>query len=189
MNRRHIWRGLGAAMLAKPFDAYARSGDPPFFRGYHGPFVQVEPRVDVSAVKLRRLDGVEKSLSSYRGKAMLVSFWASWCPPCRRELPILAGLQARSAQDRFVILPVSVDSDPAKANAFIQRLRLTRFESFIDQTGILASGPNSTMPAPFKLYGMPISYIIAHDGRLAGYVVGEAQWDSDAALALLRSYA
>jgi thiol-disulfide isomerase/thioredoxin len=187
-NRRHLCAGLGAAMLAAPYKLQAQSADPAFFRGYRSQFIQMEPRTDVSGLKLQRLDGGERGLSTYRGKALLISFWASWCPPCRRELPVLARLQAGSAQERFAILPVSVDHDPTKARTFVQNLHLTKFDSFMDPNSLIASGPNSASQAPFRLYGMPISYIVASDGRVAGYLTGEADWGSDAALALLRSY-
>ena len=75
------------------------------------------------------------------------------------------------------------------AAAYIQRLRLTGFTSFIDTEGEVASGPKSTVATPFPLYGMPMSYVIDAKGRNGGYLTGEADWSAPEALALLRFYA
>jgi len=127
--------------------------------------------------------------AAYRGKAVLLAFWASWCPPCRRELPILHRLQKQAKSEPFVIVPVSLDRDAATAAAYLQRLRLDRFTTFIDTEGEVASGPKSKVPTPFPLYGMPMSYVIDARGRSGGYLTGEADWSAQDALALLRFYA
>ncbi|MFJ5369495.1 TlpA disulfide reductase family protein [Bosea sp. CER48] len=135
------------------------------------------------------LGGRSRPLSAYRGKAVLLNFWASWCPPCRRELPILQRLQARAGREPFVVLPVSLDKSPATVKAYLQRLGLSELSTFIDTDGSVASGPKSTKPTPFALYGMPMTYILDREARSVGYLVGEADWNSPAGLELLRFYA
>ena len=138
---------------------------------------------------LTDLAGRRKPLSAYRGKAVLLNFWASWCPPCRRELPILRRLQARAAREPFVVLPVSLDKSAATVTAYLKRLGLADLSTFIDAEGVVASGPKSAEPTPFPLYGMPMTYVLDREARSVGYLVGEADWDSPAGLELLRFYA
>ena len=118
-------------------------------------------------VVLRDLTGARRTLASYRGKAVLLAFWASWCPPCRRELPILHRLQTQAKSEPFVVVPVSLDRDAATASAYLRRLGLDGFASFIDTEGEVASGPKSTVATPFPLYGMPMSYVIDAAGAAA----------------------
>ena len=138
---------------------------------------------------LTDLAGRRKPLSAYRGKAVLLNFWASWCPPCRRELPILRRLQARAAREPFVVLPVSLDKSAATVTAYLKRLGLADLSTFIDAEGVVASGPKSAEPTPFPLYGMPMTYVLDREARSVGYLVGQADWDSPAGLELLRFYA
>ena len=73
----------------------------------------------------------------------LVNFWASWCPPCRRELPILRRLQAKAAREPFVVSPVSLDKSVATVRTYLDRLGLADLATFIDAEGVVASGPKS----------------------------------------------
>ena len=88
-----------------------------------------------------------------------------------------------------MVVPVSLDRDAATAVAYLRRLRLNEFSSFLDTGGEVASGPKSKVATPFPLYGMPISYVIDARGRSGGYLTGEADWSAPDALALLRFYA
>lgn len=162
---------------------------PPPFSTPHAQFTVLDPREETGEVSLRDLEGRRRPLSSYRGKAVLLAFWASWCPPCRRELPILQRLQTQAKNEPFVVVPVSLDRDAATAVAYLRRLRLDGFSSFIDTEGEVASGPKSKVATPFPLYGMPMSYVIDARGRSGGYLTGEADWSGPNALALLRFYA
>jgi thiol-disulfide isomerase/thioredoxin len=173
--------GLSPAEAADPY--------PPPFSTPHAQFTVLDPREETGQILLRDLEGRRRPLSSYRGKAVLLAFWASWCPPCRRELPILQRLQTQARNEPFVVVPVSLDRDAATAVAYLRRLRLNEFSSFLDTGGEVASGPKSKVATPFPLYGMPMSYVIDAKGRSGGYLTGEADWSASDALALLRFYA
>jgi thiol-disulfide isomerase/thioredoxin len=184
-TRRALLRqGAAFALLA----GAAEAREAPLFRTAQGQFVFVEPRADVSAVQLGGLGGPGRAIASWRGKALLVAFWASWCPPCRRELPILAGLQAEARHEAFDIAPVALDHDPAQARRFLAALGLQRLASFEDSAGTVASGPGSERLTPFRLYGMPIAYLVDRESRLVGYLAGEADWASPPGRALLRHF-
>lgn len=189
LDRRQMC-GLAAGLvlpLAAPA-ALSQSRRPPPFRTTQAQFTELSPRPDVSETVLTRADGRAVTIRAYRGKALLLPFWASWCPPCRRELPIFERLQALARRERFSVLPLALDSNPATALGFIQKLGLARLDTFVDPEGTVASGPQSLRQAPFAIYGMPMAYIIDRQGRNAGYLVGEAPWDSGPALDLLRHY-
>lgn len=168
--------------------ALAQSTRPPVFRTKQAQYTEFSPRPDVSGTVLTRADGRMTTIGAYRGKAILLPLWASWCPPCRRELPVFEQLQALARRERFSVLPLALDTNPATAVSFIQKLGLARLLTFVDPEGTVASGPQSLRQAPFAIYGMPMAYIIDRQGRNAGYLVGEAQWDSGPALDLLRYY-
>lgn len=191
VTRRTLMLGSAAGALGVllPGRAVAAEPYPPSFSTPHAQFTVLDPREETGEVSLRDLEGRRRPLSSYRGKAVLLAFWASWCPPCRRELPILQRLQTQAKNEPFVVVPVSLDRDAATAVAYLRRLRLDGFSSFIDTEGEVASGPKSKVATPFPLYGMPMSYVIDARGRSGGYLTGEADWSAPDALALLRFYA
>jgi thiol-disulfide isomerase/thioredoxin len=183
-------RGALALALLSPLAATpAAAARPPLFSGPSSQFIQIDPPEPAGRLVLTDLAGRRKPLSAYRGKAVLLNFWASWCPPCRRELPILRRLQARAAREPFVVLPVSLDKSAATVTAYLKRLGLADLSTFIDAEGVVASGPKSAEPTPFPLYGMPMTYVLDREARSVGYLVGEADWDSPAGLELLRFYA
>lgn len=166
----------------------AAARQPPRFAGPSSQFVQIDPPEEAGSLVLTDLSGKTRPLSIYRGKAVLLNFWASWCPPCRRELPILRRLQARATREPFVVVPVSLDKSVATVKAYLDRLGLADLTTFIDAEGAVASGPKSAKPTPFPLYGMPMTYMLDREARSVGYLVGEADWTSPEGLELLRFY-
>jgi thiol-disulfide isomerase/thioredoxin len=187
-ERRAFLLGLaGAALVARPHRPLAREAGPPPFYSAQSQFVMIEPRESVAQVVLRRPDGGTRPLASYAGKALLLNFWASWCAACRRELPMLERLQARVAAEPFRIAALSIDRDVSRANTFMAAMRLTRLEAFVDPSADVASADPS-QAAPFRIYGLPISYVVDRHSRVAGYLIGEGDWASEAGLALLRYF-
>ena len=182
ISRRDTLGVLSIAALATT--SAAGASDAPRLTTERSQFVELRPRKDVTTVRLDRRDGSGRRLASYRGKAVLVAFWASWCPPCRAELPILAHLQARSRAESFEIAPVSVDVSSDAAVKFMGSLGLESFTTFHDPRGQLRSEPNPVFP----LFGMPMAYVVDQDGSVAGYLRGAADWSAPEALDLLRHY-
>ena len=121
-------------------------------------------------------------LDSYRGKTVLLNFWATWCAPCVKELPALDRLNAEMASDRFEVLLVSIDRGGARV-----------FEPFLEKLGIRnlasAADPKAALLRSFKAPGLPTSFLIAADGTIKGRLVGDAAWDSAAAKDLINYYA
>jgi len=101
------------------------------------------------------LDGGRVTLADHRGKVVYVDFWASWCGPCAQSLPALDALRREFPADEFQVIAVNVDSDAAKAKAFLAR-RPVGFPSALD--------PKGAIPERFGLETMPTSYLIDRRG-------------------------
>jgi len=199
MSRRQAQRGLGATLLSAlgstlaPF-ASATSGTtpqdgPPVFRGSHG-FVALAPARQAPAVPMRRLDGAVTNLGKFRGRAVLLNFWASWCAPCVAELPRLERLAAAVAGEPAEVAAVSMDREGAAVVApFVQKLGLRRLIPYLDPTERIGFfNVDNQNGAAFALYRMPISYLADAAGTIRGYVPGAALWDTDGAKRLLRHF-
>jgi thiol-disulfide isomerase/thioredoxin len=122
-------------------------------------------------------DGKTLSLRDFAGKLVLVNLWATWCEPCRREMPSLERLQTRLG-DKITILAISEDRGGSKAVApFIAKLGLKVVKTYLD--------PESAVGRAFKVDGLPTSFLIDRQGRVLGRVEGEAEWDSPKMLAII----
>lgn len=116
-------------------------------------------RVDFAApdLSLHDLKGRNVSLGDFRGSVVLVNNWATWCPPCRAEMPILQDYFDEHVELRFSILAVAAGEPPATVAAFVDQYRLT-FPVLID--------PTNRSIAAFKNPSLPSSYLIDREGRV-----------------------
>jgi peroxiredoxin len=105
---------------------------------------------------LRDLEGKEWKLSGLRGKVVLVNFWATWCPPCRKEMPDLGALYARFREKGFVVLAIS-DEEADKVAPFVKEHDV-RYPVLLD--------PGSKVSTLFGAEGIPKSYLYGRDGKL-----------------------
>jgi len=107
--------------------------------------------------------GAAVSLQQYRGRVVLIDFWASWCGSCWRALPLLAELQSRYRDRGLVVLAVTVDEDPAVAREFATRKQLS-FTILDDHTGSIADR--------YDVHAMPHSFLVDADGRIVAEFEG-----------------
>ena len=125
------------------------------------------PDVDGRPVRLREL----------RGKLVLLNFWATWCPPCRLEMPSMERLYQTFKQTEFAMLAVSIDRQGVEAvKPFMEELQLT-FPALLDQ--------QSEVARQYGLRGLPTTYLIDPEGRLIGAAVGGRDWERSEAKALV----
>lgn len=125
--------------------------------------------------------GETHDLGRYKGKVVVLNFWATWCAPCVREMPSLDRLQAALGPEGLVVLPLSLDG-PTKPRVepFYQAQKLAHLPILFDDKS-----------ATFGRFGvgvLPTTIVIGRDGKEMGRLEGPAEWDAPEALALLRHY-
>lgn len=154
--------GLAALLLALPVSA---ANLPPLSHG----FTHQAP-TPAPALRLRDLDGKLHELAKLRGKVVLVNFWATWCPPCRREMPSMERLSKALAKEPFVVLAVDVGESIDTIEAFTSQLDVG--PSF----PILLDADSRAMSA-WKVGGLPTTFLVDKKGRLVASAIGGREFD------------
>jgi thiol-disulfide isomerase/thioredoxin len=125
-------------------------------------------------------DGKPLKLSDWKGRVVLVNLWATWCVPCRKEMPDLAKLQKELGTDQFEVVAISVDRKGAEASA-----------AFLKETGAdnlkLYVEPSTRIVTEFQSPGLPATILIDRQGREIGRLLGPAHWASPEAIALIKA--
>lgn len=127
--------------------------------------------------------GRPAKLSDFRGKVVILNFWASWCPPCVEETPALNRLQQHVAARNGVVLGVSADSDPAAYERFLKKQSVA-FPTWRDPN---SSDNKSPIALEYGTSMIPETYVIDRKGKIARKVAGPQQWDSPEMLAYFDS--
>ncbi|WP_370199220.1 TlpA family protein disulfide reductase [Roseibium sp.] len=172
LNRRDLLAG-SAAMALLPGTVFAAGND--FFRlGLAEPAFEIEPKLD-----LPDLDGTVHTLADYSGKILLVSFWATWCPPCRKEMPGLARLNRELGPEGFAVLAVNVGDRQDRIEGFLDE---------IDHDGLtVLMDTDKAMPSTWFLRGLPVTYVLDGTGKVTLAAIGDRVWDSVEMISALRS--
>ncbi len=127
-------------------------------------------------------DGKPKKLSDWRGHTVLVNLWATWCVPCRKEMPALDRLQAKLGGKDFQVIAINIDTrDPEKPKNFLKDNRLTQLSYFNDEKAKVFQD----LKAIGRALGMPTSVLVDGQGCEIGTIAGPAEWDSDDAVKLI----
>lgn len=134
-----------------------------------------EPLADVNFVDG---SGAPKTLKDFRGKTVLLNLWATWCAPCREEMPSLDRLQQAMGSDKFEVVALAVD-----------RTGLEAARKFLDGIGVkslaLYADPTTRSGSALRAIGMPTTILIDAEGREIGRLPGPATWDSEDAKRLV----
>ncbi len=129
-------------------------------------------------------DGKPKKLSDFRGKTVLVNLWATWCVPCRREMPALDALQAKMSGPNFDVVAINIDTrDPEKPKNFLKDAKLTRLSYYNDEKAKVFQDLKSIGRA----LGMPTSVLVDPQGCEIATIAGPAEWASDDAVRLIQA--
>jgi len=129
-------------------------------------------------------EGKPKKLSDFRGKTLLVNLWATWCVPCRKEMPALDQLQAKLGGPNFQVVAINIDTrDPEKPKNFLKEADLTRLGYFNDQKAKVFQD----LKAIGRALGMPTSVLVDPQGCEIATIAGPAEWASDDAIKLIRA--
>jgi thiol-disulfide isomerase/thioredoxin len=127
-------------------------------------------------------DGRPKKLSDWRGRTVLVNLWATWCVPCRKEMPALESLQTRLGGPNFEVVAINIDTrDPEKPKNFLNDAHLTRLGYYSDQNAKVFQ----ELKAIGRALGMPTSVLVDGHGCEIATISGPADWGSDDALKLI----
>jgi thiol-disulfide isomerase/thioredoxin len=186
LTRRAALAGLLAA-TATPARAQNR---PPRFETLQRQFTLVSPVRTLPSLRVQALEGKPLDLAALAGNVTLVNFWATWCPACVNELPILERLHFGNHGVRVVAISVDREGGRDRVARYLKKLNVRKLPVYLDPGGAVAyADRDNARGAPFALYGMPISYVLDRAGRVSGYLAGEADWTSPEALNLLRYYA
>lgn len=133
----------------------------------------------VPELSFQNADGQPRTLGDFAGKVVLLNIWATWCAPCRKEMPTLDRLQAELGGPDFEVVALSVDR---KGSEVVRK--------FFDEIGIkhLALNIDTSSKAMFALgaVGLPLTLLIDREGREVGRVIGPAEWDSPEVVAFIR---
>ena len=128
--------------------------------------------------KLSDLDGNEVSLSNYQGKVIMLNFWATWCPPCRNEMPSMESLYKKMEDNNFIILAINIQENISAVKDFIQKNKYT-FPVILDETG--------TTSVKYQIRSIPTTYIIDTKGKIAGVYTGSRDWNSSDVVNILKA--
>ena len=129
-------------------------------------------------------DGKPRALADFQGKTILLNLWATWCVPCRKEMPALDALQAKLGSDRFEVVAVNIDTrNLDKPKAWLQEVGITKLGYYADPSAKVFQD----LKAIGKAFGMPTTLLIDPQGCELGALAGPAEWASDDAVRLIEA--
>jgi len=128
----------------------------------------LKQKTPISDFSLPALSGETRSLSSFKGKVVLLNFWATWCPPCRAEMPSMEKLYTSLKGKDFEILAVNLQEDPKTVKEFVTKNGYT-FPILLDSSGKTGS--------VYGVRGIPTTYLIDKEGFVVGGTGGGKEWD------------
>ena len=165
--------GANTALAETPDIAAMREGDMKKL------VVHSEP-TPVSGESFTTEDGGTAALTDYEGKITLVNFWATWCAPCRKEMPMLAELQSEFGGDEFEVVTIAVGRNARPGmEKFFDEINVDNLPLHIDTPMKLARA--------MGVLGLPVTILVDHEGQEVARLQGDAEWDSDSAKAIIRA--
>ena len=164
----------------KPQAAAPSAAANPLATGDMMTFVYKKTPEAVPSFKFEDGAGAEKTLADWKGKVVLLNLWATWCAPCRKEMPALDRLQKELGGDNFEVVALSVDRQGAPASKkFLEETKTSNLKLYVEST--------SRSVGTLKAAGLPTTILIDREGREIGRLAGPAEWDSADAKRLVQS--
>ena len=161
---------LPLAVSIQPAEAQAPAG-----------FVVHESPRSLAEIEFENGEGETSSLAEFRGKVVLLNIWATWCAPCRREMPTLERLQAELGGPAFEVVALSLDRKGLPVvKEFYEELGLQNLAMYVDESGAAQRALN--------VLGLPTTLLLDRDGNEIGRLLGPAQWDSPEMVSFIRGY-
>ena len=143
-------------------------------------FIKHPQPKDIAAFNFADGAGTVKDLSNWKGRVVLLNLWATWCAPCRKEMPELAQLQKLMGSADFEVVALSEDLKGAEASAaFLKEIAADNLALYVD--------PKATALAAIQSVGLPTTLLIDRNGKEVGRLLGPADWASEDAQKLVRA--
>ncbi len=117
---------------------------------------------------LSDINGQPYTLSDHKGKLIFLNFWATWCPPCKAEMPSMQKVHDESDKDKFIILAVNVGEPEGSVRKFVETYKYT-FPVLIDE--------GAKVSLKYRAYGIPLTYVIDQKGEIIARISGAREWD------------
>ncbi|MEP0067839.1 TlpA disulfide reductase family protein [Pyruvatibacter sp.] len=186
--------GIAAVLYGMPFGGKLGDGTPegpgtpaatagalkPYAVGAVQNFVAAREPLPLEAIEFVDGDGNPLTLADFTGRVVLLNLWATWCAPCREEMPALDALQAEAGSDDFLVLALSLDRGGIeKPKDFLEEIEIKHLALYHDKTG--------RMGTRLGAFGLPTTLLIGRDGKSLGRLVGPAHWDDPDAVALIQA--
>jgi thiol-disulfide isomerase/thioredoxin len=138
-----------------------------------------QPAKEIAAFTFKDGSDKETTLASFKGKVVLLNLWATWCAPCRKEMPDLSNLQKQLGGADFEVVALSVDRKGKEASAaFLKEVAAENLALYID-------AENKSLPA-LQALGLPATFVINREGKEVARLLGAADWDSPEVIALIK---
>jgi thiol-disulfide isomerase/thioredoxin len=154
----------------------------PLARGEVAAFAVADPSRRLPDLAFRDAAGAERHLSDWRGRTVLLNLWATWCVPCRKEMPALEALQAKLGGPSFEVVAVNIDTrDGDKPRAWLKEVGIDRLAYYADPTAKVFQD----LKIMGRAAGMPTTLLVDPAGCEIGTVAGPAEWASEDAVKLV----
>jgi thiol-disulfide isomerase/thioredoxin len=171
-----------AHLRSNPADAACRpavnaaSRIAPLVHGEVAALAVAQTPFHVPDLAFKDAEGHDKTLADWRGRTVLLNLWATWCVPCRREMPALDALEQKLGGPGFEVVAVNIDTrDPQKPLNFLKEVGVSHLAYYADQSARVFEDLKSAG----KAFGMPTTIIVDRSGCEIGNMAGPAEWASD----------
>ncbi len=181
LSRRTLVLSLTAGLLAASLSGGPVRAAGPELSGHMQNFQLVRSTRPRPADTWMDEAGKTVSLADFAGKVVMVNFWASWCPPCLRELPSINRLQAALGGKDFTVVALNIDqAGKSIAKRLTRKLKLDKLALYLD--------PKSAVPKSWKIKTMPTTILFDRQGREVGKLEGGVEWDTQATIKLVKFF-
>jgi len=178
-----LTRNAGGDAACRPSMELARKVAP-FARGEVAAVNIAKSPLKVPDLAFQDASGKPLSLANWRGRTVLLNLWATWCVPCRKEMPALDALQGRLGSPQFEVVAVNIDTrDPDKPKAFLKELGIEKLAYYADPE----ARTFQDLKAIGRAFGMPTTLLVDPKGCEIGTIAGPAEWASDDAVKLIQA--
>jgi thiol-disulfide isomerase/thioredoxin len=146
--------------------------------GAHAAGFEARDAAAAPELKAHDLRGAPRTLADYRGRVVMLNFWASWCPPCLREMPSLERLRLKMAGRPLAIVALDSAETREEVDAYLSRMKLG-FPVLLD--------PEGDNTKRWKVFALPTTFLLDADGRVRYVLTGPTEWDEGEALEVIES--